>query len=824
VGCCRVAAMIKRLSLPAMLSLLVVLILAAPAGARPTFHARIGRALGLVPIVGSPDIAQGTPIPAVYHGGPVMNGGVTVHTIFWAPPGYSFTGSPGGSALGYEALVEKFFTDVAHDSGTTTNAFSVLNQYGSDTGPGTYSIAYNPALASQGGDVVIDTDPYPAQSEQCASPNGEDACITDQELSDEVDKVIGETDPTGRGLHNVWEVLLPQNVDECISAGSCGSNAFAGYHSFADAGHGTFIYAVLIDTDIETIIQPGADPEGNPEAESTIDTAAHETIEAMTDPEGDGWMDPNGNEVADKCENGLQEGTPLGFAADGSPYDQLINGDQWLFQEMWSDVKQGCVQSSTATSDGLPLPSVHLTQFSPSVSGNDGEALGGLGVEVILQRAGETVGLATTRTRADGSWGPVTLRSPRGNHPTHALGDDRDLIAVGYGGPKAPTPELIATGSGGSPFDEAGWTGWLALDAGYDLTNNSITVGPCFQTGVLGISVNGTSTPVPVPECATETDQATVSTPRVSRASRVTMSSDDNRASSELDPLGALVNMTIPLGEPGSVSAGGNEDVFFEPSGMPSCTADLEAQTVSCNGLVPGARYTIVRSRRHASRTAKADGTGTVTIKDLPGTVKIAGGDLLTLKNSARRVLTVLHVAHLRVGLVNDDADTISSGTCQPGDYFGAPLTLATLPASPSIGVGGAAGTGTVCPSNGQAAGMSSATIAQTDDFSGGLTQTEVPLLEYTAPAPDAILSGAFRALAQTVLPDASGALVPAKAKVSLTVTKGASHHVLFRAANVALTNGAPVPKLAAGVYSAKWVVTDANRDTRTLSTKFIVQ
>ena len=32
----------------------------------------------------------------------------------------------------------------------------------------------------------------------------------------------------------------------------------------------------------------------------------------MTDPEGVGWLDPNGYEVGDKCVYGPQLGTPLG--------------------------------------------------------------------------------------------------------------------------------------------------------------------------------------------------------------------------------------------------------------------------------------------------------------------------------------------------------------------------------------------------------------------------------------------------------------------------------------------------------------------------------
>ena len=53
------------------------------------------------------------------------------------------------------------------------------------------------------------------------------------------------------------------------------------------------------------------------------------------------------------------------------------------------------------------------------------------------------------------------------------------------------------------------------------------------------------------------------------------MSSEDNRAVSILDPSGALVKLTIPLGEANSVGALSNGNVGFYPTGMPSCTANL---------------------------------------------------------------------------------------------------------------------------------------------------------------------------------------------------------------------------------------------------------
>ena len=217
---------------------------------------------------------------------------------------------------------------------------------------------------------------------------------------------------TPRGLHNLWYVFLPPDVDECILPGVCGTNAFGGYHSVSDVGHGTTIYAVTIDPIIEAgSIAQGGDPQGNPDAEVTADIAGHETVEAMTDPQGVGYMDPNGFEVADKCEFGPQHGTPLGFAGpDNSPYNQVINGDKWLLQEMWSNNNDGCVQSTGSTSNPLPLPQVNLTQFSGAVSGDIGGHLAGAGVGVLVKLC---------------AWVPTARRtsSPRASGTTNASGD-----------------------------------------------------------------------------------------------------------------------------------------------------------------------------------------------------------------------------------------------------------------------------------------------------------------------------------------------------------------------------------------------------------------
>ena len=808
----------RRTTVTAVLTALAVLALTSgsalaarrsSATPRPAFKPRIGFAMGLLPLHGAQEVATSPSIPVVYHGGVVMRN-VTIHTIFWAPAGYRYDGAPSAGTLGYVPLIQQFLTDVAHDSGSTANIFSLLNQFGDRSGDGNYQIHYDPAV-----DSIADTHPYPAATNQCPSPSGVATCVTDLQVQRELDRLIGTSDPAARGLTNIYFVLLPPDVDECISIGSCATSAFAGYHSAFSLGHGLTVYSAIPDPQIELTPAPGSDPEGNPEAESTIDTVAHEAVEAVTDPIGTGWMDPNGFETADKCENGPQQGPPLGYATDGSPYNQLIDGHQYLIQDIWSNARSGCVQSSSTVASVPALHTLNLRQFSSRVSGNLGVPRRAP-VTVIVSRAGVPVAIAQGESGANGSWGPLTLRANNGD--PHAVGDDRDIVEVLYGlGRNSPTPDFIETGDGGNPFTESGFTGWFDLDHGFVAASGAhrsvYVIGPCGQTGVLTLRIGASLAPSPTEQCETETDFAPISVPRVGLGTPVTFSSLDNRGGYALEPNGALVEMTIALGEPGSITSVPNRQLLIAPSGFPTCTAFLRIRTVRCAGLVPHARYHLLRGGRRLGH-GRAGGAGAVTLSGLA----VRGGDVVTLVNAAGRRLTSLHVARLRVGLVGNET-AVASGSCQAGDYWGAPVSKPPVSASIGEGIGGS---GTICPPSGHAKGLSAADIVQTDDFSGGQTVTQVPQIESTAPIQDETLYGSFVASAQSGLPGPHGAISATGVPVSLTITPAGSTHRVFHAANVDTRRGVDVPALAPGPYVATWVLRDAAGDTRTVTTRFV--
>jgi hypothetical protein len=435
---------------------------------------------------------------------------------------------------------------------------------------------------------------------------------------------------------------------------------------------------------------------------------------------------------------------------------------------------------------------VSLHQFSPVLSGRIGAA--GVAVEGLLLRALTPVARFSARTDASGRWG-ATLRLISSGAPT-AVGDDRDVLEVAYG-PGGPAPDLIAADGGGNPFNQSGWTSWFDLDHGYAVGNRSVTIAPCSQTGVLTLRVGGRAVGSPVTACQTETDASVVATGSLRAGTGLSLTSTDNRAPWPRNPLGALVSLTVALGEPGSTAAVANRQVLLSPTGFPACAADLRAQRVRCSGLVSGARYTLGGLR------ALADGAGAATFARPRAWVR--GGQVLVLRNRAGRVLTSLHVAHLRVAL---RGNAVVGGRCEPGAYLGAPVGAPET--SAGVGATTVAGSGRVCPLSGALPG---GPVEQSDPFSGGLTRTEVPVLAVTSPTPGETLYGPFIAFAQ---PSPGFG-----ARVTLTVAARGNRRVLRRYRGLERAGGINVSALPRGVYVATWTVTDLNGDTRTTTTLF---
>ena len=108
------------------------------------FSPRQGTIGGIVPLIGvTPDVLGSGDLS--WHGGPVMHTNRT-YAIYWAPAGHSFP-------TGYQSTLNQYFTDVAHDSGGSSNVYPIATQYFDGSG----NVAYNSTFVNS----TLDTNAYP---------------------------------------------------------------------------------------------------------------------------------------------------------------------------------------------------------------------------------------------------------------------------------------------------------------------------------------------------------------------------------------------------------------------------------------------------------------------------------------------------------------------------------------------------------------------------------------------------------------------------------------------------------------------------------------
>jgi hypothetical protein len=289
-----------------------------------------GLQLGDTPSGGSP--------PVLYGGGPVMHA-VTTHIIAWAPTGFSF---PSGYVSGYA----QYLSDLSHDLSYSSNVSSVLAQYVDASG--------SPLTSLTNAAPISDTDPYPASGCQVS---GAGVCLTEVQVLAEAASQIARYGLSS-GLNQSYILMLPPGVDSCYDANAteCEGQAFCAYHTAFPLGKNAISYTTLTLVPYtgssynntaghcELPTEPGP-ADISPEVIALESIGTHELFESATDPMiGSGYIDSTGYEIADECEFAYgpeSSATPSGF------YNQLLNGSQYLIQQMWSDQDNGCSRGDT---------------------------------------------------------------------------------------------------------------------------------------------------------------------------------------------------------------------------------------------------------------------------------------------------------------------------------------------------------------------------------------------------------------------------------------------------------------------------------------------
>lgn len=249
----------------------------------------------------------------VYHGGKVLRTNRTV-AIYWGPAG--------GFASGYDTVINGYFHDVATASGSSTNVYSVLNQYYDGSGSISYSSAFDGA--------VYDTSGYPTSG--CSdNVSATSICLTDSQIRAEVAKVVSSPD-----ANTTYFVFTGRGVGSCYSAGSCAFSQYCAYHSNVSVKGVTVQYANQPYTDtVPAACDAGYYPNGREtEADPTINVVSHEHRESINDPLGNAWYDNRGYEGSDKC--------AWNFGAVTGSSNQTINGHSYIVQQEWSNAISGC--------------------------------------------------------------------------------------------------------------------------------------------------------------------------------------------------------------------------------------------------------------------------------------------------------------------------------------------------------------------------------------------------------------------------------------------------------------------------------------------------
>ncbi len=259
----------------------------------------------------------------------------TAYVIFWDP-----TGAP-VYAAGYTAGVVEYFKDLAHDSGAHTNVQSVSEQYTDSEGNhAAYKVAF--------GGEILNNNKLPKSTCKAAA-----ICLDGKQLEAEVKKVVKRHKLPIDGKH-IYFLLRGPNIEDCFvrNGTECSANtsapAYCAYHGATTTPAGNIIWPNDPYVYEKNCDEAGRHPRNSPGDAALLSGLSHEYNEALTDPELNAWFNGSGEgEIGDECRtfNPANEFGPiLGFASDGSPYNQVINGHLYDYQQEWSNSGSECKQ------------------------------------------------------------------------------------------------------------------------------------------------------------------------------------------------------------------------------------------------------------------------------------------------------------------------------------------------------------------------------------------------------------------------------------------------------------------------------------------------
>ena len=174
--------------------------------------------------------------------------------------------------------------------------------------------------------------------------------------------VIAAAEAKGQvGYGHIYDVFLPPGVDvcldstfaECYSPDNAASFYFCAYHGSVDVpGLGHLLYAVQPYQNVPNCgVRPGT-PNGSL-IDSTNDALVHETLEVITDPDGDAWWNSvnvvysyypgvRSGEIGDVCEFLVDVTYTTQYQYWTDPVTWSVAGRIYATQPIYSNDRQAC--------------------------------------------------------------------------------------------------------------------------------------------------------------------------------------------------------------------------------------------------------------------------------------------------------------------------------------------------------------------------------------------------------------------------------------------------------------------------------------------------
>ncbi len=246
-----------------------------------------------------------------YHGGPVMLGTIPIYFIWYGT--WNGSGANGTNRVSDSATTENLLSNEV--SGLSGSSYEHINT--------TYYNGSNQHVSGLLSMAGSTTDNYSRGSS-----------LSDSDIQTIVAAHAGHDLPLNNNA--IYFVLTSSDVNE--TSGFC--TQYCGWHTHGTISGQDIKYSFVGNPDRcpSACEAQSTSPNNDSGGDGMASIVAHESEEAISDPDLNAWYDRRGNENADKC--AWTFGT-TSTASNGSAYNIVLNGTEYLIQRNWVNASGG---------------------------------------------------------------------------------------------------------------------------------------------------------------------------------------------------------------------------------------------------------------------------------------------------------------------------------------------------------------------------------------------------------------------------------------------------------------------------------------------------